>query len=172
MPYYWSGRAVSEGDSAEVRRPRPEGAADLDKSRWTNREDNKHRCAGTLAQKKAVRKTATRNQKPKEVRTDVSAPSDAPLTRGARSRLRTRNKLIVAAHFLMAEKGFKQCTIEEIARLADVGFGSFYNHFKSKEDIARAVFAQRATEIGTLPTTSPRGSPTRPSRSATSRECF
>lgn len=50
----------------------------------------------------------------------------------------------------MAEKGFEQCTIEEITRAADVGFGSFYNHFESKDDIARAVFSQRAAEIGDI----------------------
>jgi AcrR family transcriptional regulator len=72
---------------------------------------------------------------------------DAPLTRGARSRLATRTKLIEAAHALMAEKGFDSSTIEEITRRADVGFGTFYNHFESKEDIATAVFAQRASEI-------------------------
>ena len=73
--------------------------------------------------------------------------ADAPLTRGERSRLATRTKLIEAAHTLMAEKGFDLSTIEEITKRADVGFGSFYNHFASKEDIATSVFAQRAAEI-------------------------
>jgi AcrR family transcriptional regulator len=73
--------------------------------------------------------------------------ADEPLTRGARSRMATRTKLIEAAHALMAEKGFDLSTIEEITKRADVGFGSFYNHFASKEDIATSVFAQRASEI-------------------------
>ncbi|MCY1260030.1 Bacterial regulatory protein, tetR family [compost metagenome] len=106
--------------------------------------------SGDAAGKKAPGKTATRGRKPKEMRTDVLVTPDAPLTRGARSRLATRSKLIDAAHSLMAEKGFEQCTIEEITRLADVGFGSFYNHFESKDDIAQAVFSQRAVEIGLI----------------------
>lgn len=84
------------------------------------------------------------------MRADVPVAPDAPLTRGARSRLATRGKLIEAAHSLMAEKGFEQCTIEEITRRADVGFGSFYNHFESKDDIARAVYSARAGEIGLI----------------------
>lgn len=105
---------------------------------------------GDAGKKKAPGKTATRGRKPKEMRADVPAASDAPLTRGARSRLATRSKLIEAAHSLMAEKGLELCTIEEITRLADVGFGSFYNHFESKDDIARAVYSQRAAEIGLI----------------------
>jgi AcrR family transcriptional regulator len=108
-------------------------------------------------QRAAPRKSAT--SKPRESRESVArgkrpkaAPAehpgaDAPLTRGERSRIATRTKLIEAAHALMAEKGFDLCTIEEITKRADVGFGSFYNHFASKEDIAKSVFAQRASEI-------------------------
>jgi AcrR family transcriptional regulator len=105
------------------------------------------------------RKRTTRKSQPKKVASEKARPvvrneehtrSDQPLTRGARSRMATRNKLIEAAHALMAEKGFDLVTIEEITKSADVGFGSFYNHFESKDDIARAVFAQRAAEIALI----------------------
>jgi AcrR family transcriptional regulator len=39
----------------------------------------------------------------------------------------------------MAEKGMAGVAINEITEAADVGFGSFYNHFESKEAIYAAV---------------------------------
>jgi AcrR family transcriptional regulator len=39
----------------------------------------------------------------------------------------------------MAEKGMEGVAINEITEAADVGFGSFYNHFESKEAIYTAV---------------------------------
>jgi AcrR family transcriptional regulator len=97
--------------------------------------------------KRADQKAAATGTKRTKAADAEHAHAAPPLTRGERSRIATRNKLIEAAHALMAEKGFDLSTIEEITKRADVGFGSFYNHFESKEDIARSVFAQRASEI-------------------------
>lgn len=47
----------------------------------------------------------------------------------------------------MGKKGYEAATIADITEEADVGFGSFYNHFESKEEIARAVFAERAEQL-------------------------
>jgi AcrR family transcriptional regulator len=55
--------------------------------------------------------------------------------RGARRRRETRSRLLAAALELMAEKGMEGVAINEITEAADVGFGSFYNHFESKEAI-------------------------------------
>src|SRR5579859_5546698 len=59
--------------------------------------------------------------------------------RGARRRRETRSRLLIAALKLMAEKGMEGVAINEITEEADVGFGSFYNHFESKEAIYAAV---------------------------------
>src|ERR1700730_8848633 len=55
--------------------------------------------------------------------------------RGARRKRETRARLLAAALRLMAGKGMDGVAIEEIPEAADVGFGSFYNHFESKEAI-------------------------------------
>ena len=55
--------------------------------------------------------------------------------RGARRKRETRARLLDAALRLMAEKGMEGVAINEITEAADVGFGSFYNHFDSKEAI-------------------------------------
>lgn len=59
--------------------------------------------------------------------------------RGARRKRETRARLLEAALRLMAEKGMEGVAINEITEAADVGFGSFYNHFESKEAIYLAL---------------------------------
>jgi AcrR family transcriptional regulator len=73
---------------------------------------------------------------------------EASLGRGARRRLETRAKLIHAARELMARKGIGATAIQEITDAADVGFGSFYNHFTSKEAIADAVMEEAIESFG------------------------
>lgn len=52
----------------------------------------------------------------------------------ARRRARSRAALIGAAHELLGE-GRREVSIEEIAKRAGVGFGTFYNHFESKDQL-------------------------------------
>ncbi|MGF6676182.1 TetR/AcrR family transcriptional regulator [Paraburkholderia sp. WSM4174] len=59
--------------------------------------------------------------------------------RGARRKRETRARLLDAALKLVAAKGLSSVTINEITEAADVGFGSFYNHFDSKEGIFTAL---------------------------------
>jgi AcrR family transcriptional regulator len=69
--------------------------------------------------------------------------------RVARRRLEARARLVRAARELMARKGVGATSIQEITEAADVGFGSFYNHFDSKETIAAAVMAEAIESFGT-----------------------
>jgi AcrR family transcriptional regulator len=59
--------------------------------------------------------------------------------RGARRKRETHDRLLSAAFRLMAENGMEGVAVNEITEAADVGFGSFYNHFDSKEAIHAAV---------------------------------
>jgi AcrR family transcriptional regulator len=62
--------------------------------------------------------------------------------RHARRRQATRRKLIDAAKALIARQGVESTRIQEITEEADVGFGSFYNHFPTKDAIVEAVLAE------------------------------
>jgi AcrR family transcriptional regulator len=53
-----------------------------------------------------------------------------------------------AAREIMAHKGIGATSIQEITDTADVGFGSFYNHFESKEAIAEAVMEEALESFG------------------------
>lgn len=66
-------------------------------------------------------------------------PKVSVVSRAARRRAKTRAQLIDAARALFSRQGVDATRINEITEQADVGFGSFYNHFDSKDAIVEAV---------------------------------
>jgi AcrR family transcriptional regulator len=69
-------------------------------------------------------------------------------TRRDRRKQETTLKLLCAAMHLMADRGPTGPTINEITNAADVGFGSFYNHFSSREDLYDALVKHVFDEFG------------------------
>lgn len=96
-------------------------------------------------------RTASRKKKPAPAphRTEsISLVDDAlPENRNARARQRTRQKLLDAAYHVMSRVGVDATTINQVTEEADVGFGSFYNYFSSKEEIARTVIHQQLADL-------------------------
>lgn len=84
------------------------------------------------------------------VSTHATMPKAVEVTpgRGQRRKDQTRAKLLQAALTVMAKKGVDAATIQEITDEADVGFGSFYNHFESKEAIVAAVMDTHIERLG------------------------
>ena len=78
----------------------------------------------------------------------AAPPATAPSDRQARRRRQTRTRLVRAAATLFARQGADNTRINEITDEADVGFGSFYNHFKSKEEIVEAVLTETLAAQG------------------------
>ncbi|MFJ8106249.1 TetR/AcrR family transcriptional regulator [Streptomyces sp. NPDC096132] len=74
-----------------------------------------------------------------------SAP---PRNRFERRRAETRQALIRAARQILAETGDAGASIQAIAERADVGFGSFYNHFESKTELFDAAVVDALEEFG------------------------
>ena len=67
---------------------------------------------------------------------DAATAASAPkVSRLDRRKARTRRALIEAAVRLIAEGRGDRASIAEITEEADIGFGSFYNHFDSKEQL-------------------------------------
>ncbi len=52
---------------------------------------------------------------------------------------RNREALVRAGYGVMSEKGIDAATMQEIAERADVGAGTVYSYFKSKDELAVAV---------------------------------
>ncbi len=66
---------------------------------------------------------------------DTAVPS-----RHERRRLQTRQLLIQTALRLILEKGYDAISIQDITDRADLGRGTFYIHFKDKEDVVWTAF--------------------------------
>jgi len=64
----------------------------------------------------------------------VGASAESADRRTRRS-AETRERLFHAAMRMFAEKGFAEATVEDITNAADVGKGTFFNYFPSKEHI-------------------------------------
>jgi AcrR family transcriptional regulator len=62
---------------------------------------------------------------------------EIPTTRQERRKERTRTSLLDATRALMGRRGLDAITIADIAAEADVGVGTFYNHFATKEEIVQ-----------------------------------
>lgn len=68
--------------------------------------------------------------------------------RVARRQRRNRAALIKAAREIMTEKGAEAATMLEIAERADVGAGTIYNYFRSKDELAIAVLEGLMHDLG------------------------
>jgi AcrR family transcriptional regulator len=64
-----------------------------------------------------------------------------------RRKAETRRKLVDAARLLLADGRSQGASIQEITEAADVGFGSFYNHFASKGELFETAVLDVLEEI-------------------------
>lgn len=69
------------------------------------------------------------------------------LTNRQLAALETKRKLLDAAKQLISEKGLVNTSIEEIAKASGVSTGTFYTHFKKKEDIVYELSYEMYDEI-------------------------
>src|SRR6516225_11064025 len=74
-------------------------------------------------------------------------PDLEPPNRLERRKQRTRAALVKAAQRLIAE-GRVNVPVLEITQAADVGMGSFYNHFDSKEELFQAAVEDALDAFG------------------------
>jgi AcrR family transcriptional regulator len=79
----------------------------------------------------------------------VTQPGSAPRSRQQRRKERTRAALVRGAQALLAA-GKTDASIMEITRAADVGMGSFYNHFDSKDQLFQAALKDALDAHGEL----------------------
>lgn len=69
------------------------------------------------------------------------------VNRRERRRAETRERLYRAALDLFASRGFLETTVEDITEAADVGKGTFFNYFPTKEHVLATFGAQRLAEL-------------------------
>ncbi|AQA03290.1 TetR family transcriptional regulator [Mycobacterium sp. MS1601] len=79
----------------------------------------------------------------------MTEPAAGTLSRLERRKQRTRAALLKAAQSFIAA-GKLNAPVLEITQAADVGMGSFYNHFQSKEQLFEAAVAEVLDNHGAL----------------------
>ena len=70
------------------------------------------------------------------------ATAEREISKVARKREAAMRRLVDAAMELIAAKGVEGLRLRELAERAEIGFGSFYNHFSSKEELVEAVVTE------------------------------
>jgi AcrR family transcriptional regulator len=63
---------------------------------------------------------------------------------------RTRLGLLAGAARAFAEHGPRRCTMQSIAAAAGVSKATLYNHFRTKDEVASALFARELDRLTTL----------------------
>jgi AcrR family transcriptional regulator len=74
----------------------------------------------------------------------------SPSPRGGRRerrRIETRERIFRAALGLFAERGFMETTVEDITEAADVGKGTFFNYFPTKEHVLATYGTERVATV-------------------------
>jgi AcrR family transcriptional regulator len=79
----------------------------------------------------------------------LHAPAEMYEGRRARRSAETRESLFRAALDLFAAKGFAETTVEDITEAADVGKGTFFNYFPSKDHLLLAFSEMQIAKLQT-----------------------
>lgn len=113
-----------------------------------NRRPKQAERAGAETLHRAVGEPLEAREAP--ARADKVAVAAQKSTRGMRSRQATRQKLVAAALKVFSRKGWDATAIGDITEEADVGRGSFYNYFKTKDEVAMQVFELHANDLALI----------------------
>src|SRR6202046_1762333 len=84
---------------------------------------------------------------PAAVRSARRASSFPPSNRRERRRVETRERIYRAALRIFAQRGYLETTVEDITDAADVGKGTFFNYFPTKEHVLATYGEQRVAAI-------------------------
>jgi AcrR family transcriptional regulator len=79
----------------------------------------------------------------------MSDPAAEPASLRAEQVAQTRAALVAAGRRLFGENGFRETSVEDLAREARVTTGALYHHFPTKTAVFEAVFVQAHTDLMT-----------------------
>ena len=74
-------------------------------------------------------------------------PKDSSLSRREIRRDKRRTRIRDAAFELFERQGFEATTVDQIAALADVGKGTFFNYFPTKQNVLTDYYARLSAEF-------------------------
>ena len=75
----------------------------------------------------------------------TAEPHSSPVV--TRKRAATREKLLIAAAEVFAERGFGRATVEDVCDRAGFSRGAFYSNFDSLDQLFFALYSQRGADL-------------------------
>jgi AcrR family transcriptional regulator len=79
--------------------------------------------------------------------TQLTAVLGKPPGKRERTKVQNRHTILEAARRVFAEIGYGETTVRDIVRATPLASGTFYNYFKSKEEIFQAIQDESALRI-------------------------
>ncbi len=76
-----------------------------------------------------------------------SISTNSCLSKREAKKMQYRNTIISSAVELFSQKGLKDTSIADIMKKANLGIGTFYNYYQSKDDLLRNLLVQIAIDI-------------------------
>ncbi len=73
---------------------------------------------------------------------NTATETEVPISRIARRKAKTNRRLLDVARKIFSEKGIYWAKVEDITESADIGKGTFYKYFDSKETIIRVLLEE------------------------------
>src|ERR1700760_751287 len=77
----------------------------------------------------------------------LPARNDASLGKREQTKVQNREIILDAARKVFAELGFGATTVRDIIRATPLASGTFYNYFKSKEEVYQALRDEQALAV-------------------------
>jgi AcrR family transcriptional regulator len=74
-------------------------------------------------------------------------PENRPTGKREQTKLQNRQMILTAARDVFAELGYGAATVRDIIRATPLASGTFYNYFKSKEEVFQAIQDESALRI-------------------------
>jgi AcrR family transcriptional regulator len=72
---------------------------------------------------------------------------DDSINRRERKKINSKKAIVDAAVKLFSQKGYQETAVADIMNEADLGIGTFYNYFQSKEEILKSLLSEIVEEI-------------------------
>ncbi|MGL5270543.1 MAG: TetR/AcrR family transcriptional regulator [Selenomonadaceae bacterium] len=69
------------------------------------------------------------------------------ITRRERKKIHSKKSIVEAAVKLFSQKGYQETSVADIMNEADLGIGTFYNYFESKDEILKNLLQAIVEEI-------------------------
>ncbi len=77
----------------------------------------------------------------------MEAKASGKTSRRQRTKAHNRETILAAARLVFAEMGFAAATVRDIIRATPLASGTFYNYFKSKEEVYQALRDEQALRL-------------------------